>query len=183
MEFGLICRAKRVLNVKTLCTLYYSFVYPYLNYAAEVWADSTANHIVPVVRLQKKILRIINRSQKFDHTAPLFRSLKILRLEKIHFLKVALIMFKVFHKLTPLVFHDLFTRNTDVHSYNTRQRAYFHVPISKTHYMSRAISVKGVHIWNKLLENSFNYDCSFISYKISLKKYLIQNPDIIAYTW
>ena len=69
---GLICRAKRLLNVKTLCTLYYSFVYPYLNYAAEIWADSSANLLSSIVKLQKKIVRIIDHSPRYSHTMPLF---------------------------------------------------------------------------------------------------------------
>ena len=37
---GIICKARQLLNSKTLCTLYYCFVYPYLNYCVEVWGDT-----------------------------------------------------------------------------------------------------------------------------------------------
>ena len=81
-----------MLNVKTLCTLYYCVVYPYLNYAAEVWADTSATHLSAVVKLQKKAIRIINHSQRLEHTRPLFTKFNILRLEEINIYKVALIM-------------------------------------------------------------------------------------------
>ena len=176
---GVICRVRRLLNVKTLCTLYHSFVYPYLNYAAEVWADTTANHLLPVIKLQKKVIRIINHSGRYDHTRPLFTKFNILRLEEIHVYKVALIMFKVFHEETPKVFCNLFTRNVEVHD-KTRQSDLFRVPKQKTNYMQRAISVKGVTIWNKLTRK-LNNDCSLLSFKISLKKYIINNKNIVSY--
>ena len=177
---GVICRAKRLLNVKTLSTLYYCFVYPYLNYAAEVWADASAIHLSTVVKLQKKVIRIINNSQWLEHTRPLFSKLNILRLEEIHVYKVALMMFKVFHRDTPKVFSSLFTRNSDIHDYETRQMNQFHVPAARTNYMLRSVSVKGVRIWNDLSDR-INHDCSFLSFKISLKKYIINNPDFVTY--
>ena len=89
-------------------------------------------------------------------------------------------MFKVFNDDTPRVFSGLFTKNINVHDHNTRQATQFHVPIARTNYMSRAISVKGVSIWNKL-SRRVNHDCSYLSFKISLKKFIINNPDIVPY--
>ena len=177
---GVICRARHLLNVKTLCTLYYCFVYPYLSYAAEVWADTSANYLSSVIKLQKRVIRIINHSQRCEHTRPLFTKLNILRLEEIHILKISLTMFKVHHKETPLVFRNLFTRNSDVHSYATRQASHFHVPKAKTNYMQRAISVKGVNIWNNISQK-VSYNCSTLSFKIGVKKYIINNPSIVNY--
>ena len=126
------------------------------------------------------MIRIINHSDRREHTRPLFNKLYILRLEEIHLYKVALIMFKVYHNDTPRVFCNLFTRNFEVHNYGTRQATQFHVPNARTNYMKRAISVKGVCIWNKL-SRKVNNDCSFLSFKISLKKYIISNSDIVTY--
>ena len=126
--------------------MYYCFVYPYINYAAEVWADTSAMYLSTVVKLQKKAIRIMNYSQRLEHTRPLFTKFNILRLEEIHIYKVALIMFKVYHKDTPMVFSSLFTKNCDIHNYETRQLNQFHVPFARTNYMLRSISFKGVRI-------------------------------------
>ena len=40
---GILCKARKYLPKNTLITLYYSFVYPYLNYCLEVWGKSTGN--------------------------------------------------------------------------------------------------------------------------------------------
>ena len=89
-------------------------------------------------------------------------------------------MFKVYHKDTPMVFSSLFTKNCDIHNYETRQLNQFHVPFARTNYMLRSISVEGVRIWN-MLSDRINHDCSYLSFKISLKKYIINNPDLVTY--
>ena len=177
---GVICRAKRLLSVKTLCTLYYSFVYPYFNYAAEVWGGACANHLLAIIKLQKKVIRIITNSRRNEHSLPLFQKLNILRFEEINYYKIALMMFKVYHKNTPVVFSNLFVRNTDIHDHKTRQAGHFHVPYARTNYMLNAISVKGVKVWNELFVK-VNHDCSYLSFKIALKKYIINNSNIISY--
>ena len=35
-NIGIICRARKVLHKNTLVTLYYTFIYPYLNYCCTV---------------------------------------------------------------------------------------------------------------------------------------------------
>ena len=177
---GVICRARHLLNVKTLRTLYHSFVYPYINYATEVWGNAAESHLSSIVKLQKRALRIITHSPRLEHTAPLFVKLNILRIEEVHFYKVALSMFKVYHRMTPKVFSDLFVRNVEIHNYETRQMNQFHIPFARTNYMQDAISIKGGMIWNKL-DQKVNFDVSYLSFKIALKRYIISNPSIITY--
>ena len=89
-------------------------------------------------------------------------------------------MFKVYHKISPVVFGKLFIRNSDLHDYETRQANQFHVPYARTNYMLTAISVKGVNVWNEV-SMKINFDCSYLSFKMALKKYIFNNPDTIEY--
>ena len=59
---GIICKARKLLNAQTLRTLYYCFVYPYMNYCIDVWGDMCKSYLEPLVKLQKKVLRIISYS-------------------------------------------------------------------------------------------------------------------------
>ena len=81
---GILCKARKVLNVSTLLTLYNSFILPYMTYGIEVWGSANDCYINDVVTLQKKIIRIMCSKQSGDHTAPLFKSLKILPYPKLH---------------------------------------------------------------------------------------------------
>ena len=142
--------------------------------------------LMQVVKMQKKVLRIISNSQRLEHTRHLFLKFQILRLEEIHFYKIAQIMFKVHHnaatRTMPLVFCDLFSRNSDIHEHGTRQRNHLHVPFARTNNMSKAITVKGVCIWNIVLQKNINIECSLLSFKISLKKFLLNYPSIVTYS-
>ena len=80
-------------------------------------------------------------------------------------------MFKVHHRIAPTVFLDLFKFNRDIHSYMTRQKDNIHVPIARTNYMLRSISVKGARIWNKY-SDQINPDCSPLCHKIQMKRIL-----------
>ena len=83
-------------------------------------------------------------------------------------------MFKVHHNETPTVFTALFVRNNVIHNYGTRQAGQLHVPNARTNYMLNAISIKGVKVWN-LLFTKLNHDCSYVSFKIALKKYILNH--------
>ena len=179
---GIICKARRLLNNKTMLTLYYSFIYPYFNYALEVWGNTINKHLDVLIKLQKRAIRIVTSSPRLEHTEPLFRELKTLQLEKLYVFKVGLTMFKVWHCLIPESFTSLFVCNNAIHSYNTRQSLLFHVPKARTDYMKRAISNRGVHIWNYLC-SKLSTDCSYLSFKQSIKRFLLINDDMSFMLW
>ena len=49
---GVICKAKRLLPEKTLITLYYSFLYPYLHYGILAWGCTYQTLLDPIVKMQ-----------------------------------------------------------------------------------------------------------------------------------
>ena len=81
------------LNKNSLCTLYYSLVYPYLYYCACVWGLTYHSNLKRLVTLQKRAVRTISRSAFDAHTDPIFKSLKLLKFENIVSLQVAKIMY------------------------------------------------------------------------------------------
>ena len=176
---GIICKVRNILNVSTLINLYNCFVYPYINYAIEIWGDTYDCYIDPIYKLQKKTLRIITRSNVREHSSPLFEKFKLLDVERIHIYKIGLTMFKVSHKCVPNVFAQLFTHNCNIYLYDTRQSIRLHVPISRTDYLMHAVSVKGVRIWN-ILTTKINNDCSLLCFKHQLKNFLLATENITS---
>ena len=79
----ILLKARKYLNRKCLLNLYYSFIYPYLTYCVEVWGNTPDTHIDPLIKLQKKIIRIITFSPYLAHTEPLFKELNILPFPKV----------------------------------------------------------------------------------------------------
>ena len=42
---GILCRAKKFFNIKTLTDLYYSFVHPYISYCVEFWGNIYSSYL------------------------------------------------------------------------------------------------------------------------------------------
>ena len=99
--FGIISKARRLLNNDMLCTLYHCFVYHYLNYCFEVWGDTFKTHLQALVKLQKKVLRIISYSRWNSSVDHPYEHYFIMQLKKIHFHKVTLLMFHVKNLTAP----------------------------------------------------------------------------------
>ena len=79
---GILSKARNYIDKKTLKQLCYSFVYPYLIYGIEIWGNASNIHLYPIIKLQKRCIRIITFSHYLESTSPLFRTLEILNLKK-----------------------------------------------------------------------------------------------------
>jgi len=56
---GIICKARKLLNITTLILLYYAFIYPYLRYCVEVWGGALSSYKDVLIKIQKKIVRVM----------------------------------------------------------------------------------------------------------------------------
>ena len=116
-------KARRYLNKVSLKNLYYAYIYPYFTYCIEVWRSAAKCHVNSLFLLQKKIIRILTFSPyQLAHTAPIFIDLAILPFNKIFIDRIGITMFKVEYELLPKSVTQMFTKNKDIHSHNTRYR-------------------------------------------------------------
>ena len=99
-SIGIIYKASFCLPTSSLCTLYYSLVYPYLIYCISVWGSTYSSNLNRIFLLQKKVIRIMSRSSYLAHTDPLFKQLKILKLHNLYLFQVGKFMF-LFKKRPP----------------------------------------------------------------------------------
>lgn len=169
---GIIKRTRNILSASTLRTLYFSFIYPYLTYGIEAWGSMINSYILPIIKLQKKIIRIISFANYIAHTAPLFSKLKILQLDKIYQFQLCMFMFKVYHKISPNIVKDMFEQMDN--QYSTRSSGKFRVPLFHYTYLQRSLNFKGVVCWNYIAD-FVDYTCSAATYKKRLKIYLLAN--------
>ena len=78
----------------SLRMLYYSLIYPYFYYCNIVWASTYKIHnLHHLVILQKRIIRIINKSHFNAHTDNIFKDLGILEFNDIHLLQLGQFMY------------------------------------------------------------------------------------------
>ena len=84
-SIGIISRCSFFLPKLSLRMLYFSLIYPYFYYCNIVWASTYKTNLRRLVILQKRIIRIINKSHFNAHTDPIFKDLGILKFNDIHF--------------------------------------------------------------------------------------------------
>ena len=170
-SMGILYRVKNILNQKSLFTLYCSLVLPYLNYACEIWGNTYASRIQPLIILQKKIIRIVCNRKFRDHTSELFYSLNCLKLPELISLKSLCVMYKAKNNLLPTKIQKYFVVLNTVHSHNTRSssRDNFYCHAVRTKLKLFCLSVTGVNLWNKLDEN-IKQSKSLHIFKHQLKK-------------
>ena len=105
---------------------------------------------------------------------PLFLNLKLLNLSNVYALNVLLFMFKYHRGLLPSVFGNMFNTNASVHEHFTRQSNLFHSNSWRLEIVRRSVRVQGVRYWN-LMFGKIDIDCSPVTYKFHLKRFLLVN--------
>jgi hypothetical protein len=131
-----------------------------------------STHLNSLIILQKKIIRIITFSYHLAHTPPLYKSLKILPLDKLYQYSLSLFAYKLINLTVPPLLHAILTTPVNTHSHYTRTTQslptfFFRHRVSQIGlkynlsrlYNSLPVSLKDIH--------------SFALYKHKIKLFLI----------
>ena len=145
---AVLYRARPVLEQTMLRLLYCSLVLPYLSYCTEVWGIAHQNHLEPLIRLQKKAIRLVHKVGYLDHTNPLFLESKSLKLTDICKFKVGIIMYKANNHMLPGNIQSLFVER-DRH-YHLRGNHTFTKSYARTVMKERCMIHHGVKVWYEL---------------------------------
>ena len=101
-SIGIIGKSHFYLSTKSLRTLYFSLVYPYIFYCNLVWASTYKSNLVRLEILQKRVVRTIAKTDLYAHTDPIFRNLGILKFHDMHLLQLGLFMYSHQNRTLPL---------------------------------------------------------------------------------
>ena len=129
----------------SLRMLYYSLIYPYFYYCNIVWASTYKIHnLHHLVILQKRIIRIINKSHFNAHTDPIFKDLGILKFNDIHLLQLGQFMYSCKNSFLPPKFNNNFSQSNQFHSYNTRNSQAYRLPYCRANTKKFSPFFKGL---------------------------------------
>ena len=67
---NIIAKLKPHVKSQSLISIYYALVYPYLTYGRVLWGNNYEAPLSQLVRLQNKVVRIINNVPLRDHITP-----------------------------------------------------------------------------------------------------------------
>ena len=80
-------------------------------------------------------------------------------------------MYKYANNLLPPVINDMYTTNSDVHNYTTRQKHLLHVNKSNINIYSKSFANTSARIWNAM-QSEIEVNVSISKFKMSSKMYL-----------
>ena len=178
---GIMLKARNYLKRNALVNLYYSFIYPYLIYCIEAWGNAINCYLKQLYLIQKKVIRMIAFANYNTPSIDIFKNLIILPLYKLVVDRIGIMMLKYANNLLPPALHYLYTSNSDVHNYTTRQRHLLHVNKSNINTYSNSFGNTSARIWN-VVQSKIKVNISLSKFKISLKLYLQEHSLQLKYT-
>ena len=99
----IICRARKLFSKSALINLYYVFIFLYLIYCVEVWGNALSTHTQPLIKLQKKMIRIITNSYFLATSKKLYNETGILPFVTLVKYRIGLLMFKIAKLTVPIL--------------------------------------------------------------------------------
>ena len=180
---GILRKVCPLIHPSAHLTLYYSFLFPYLNYCNLVWAASYPNHLKKWCIIQKRFLRFISHSNRYAPSAPLFINYSILPIHKLNIYQICLFIHKFIYRNQdlPESFQSLFTHSFNVHSHRTRHsnNNNLSLPFSRTSHHRFSMSYRGPALWN-VLPPLLRSISSHSLFKKQLKKHLSHSWIILS---
>ena len=102
-NLGIISRAKYLLNKELLILLYNALILPYLSYCLVIWGSNYEANLKPVITAQKRAIRLISGVGRCSHTSPLFRELRLLKLDDLVKYQLLLVLHDYLFGMLPQV--------------------------------------------------------------------------------
>ena len=172
---GIINKLRHYLDFHMLKQLYYTRIYPYLNYGLASWGAAYKTRLNKICTKQNKCIRSMFFAHGREHVNPYYNLLEILKFEIIYRLKVSLFThkFKNDKSNTPAVLLNILTPSSEIHPYNTRYAANqnFFKPSVRTNYGVSTFKFSAIKIWESVPSA---LKCSpYLLFKKQYKKFLL----------
>ena len=136
-----------------MLTLYNSLVLPHLMYCNVIWGNTFPSHLNKLFIVQKQVVRIISNAPFNYHTNELFCNSKILKLNDLIDMSVAIFMFNYKMNILPEIFKNIFTTNASHHTYLTRKNKNYRSFLARTTTSQHSLRFNGPKIWNNISED------------------------------
>ena len=149
-SIGIINKLKNKLPQTTLLCLYDTLVQSHFNYCNIVWGATYPSRLNPLLKLQKRALRVITLSPFRTPSNLLFSRLNRLKINDTNTFQVGIFMYKMKHNNLPPVFKNYFRNNFNIHNHWTRSSNAVHVELAKGNIRKYCIKVIGPRIWNDI---------------------------------
>ena len=149
-RLGIIRCVKYLLPMSARMTLYNSLVVPLFDYADVIWGDKNNETIMNQLQiLQNSAANIILDRPKYSSASEALQLLEIETLAVRRKKHRLIYMYKIVNNYINFDF-NIFSRNSDVHNYNTRGNNNFRLPRARTNWEQHTVLYQAASQWNTL---------------------------------
>jgi len=162
-------------DVKILWKVYFSLIYPHLQYAILTWGKVPATYLAHLKALHNRSIRCICKISRAAHIPmlDLYHSCKIFQINQIYEYELGKFMYKIVHNCLPSFISNCYSHINERHNYPTRIATNNNLTTtsSKNFLTRRSIQYTGPRLWKNIPKDVRNK--SFLAFCPTYKKYLL----------
>ena len=164
-HIALLYQIKDFMPLDVLKSVYYAHIYSLLTYCNPIWCTTYPTYLIPLNLQLKKIVRIITNSTYLEHTKPLFKQTRLLKLNDITKLSIATFMYTNKTEMSNLL---------PSHNFGTRHRDNLRLPLHRLSKFKHSTNYLGPVIWNTIPPQIQDAP-SLNTFKNRLKKHILSS--------
>ena len=119
-ENDLLAKLRYYTSNRLLTTKYHALFESQMRYRCQIWGQTRNQRISDVIKLQKKAVKIINCSDRYTSTKPLFSEVRTLSFNEIVNLQNCLLVLNIPNNEVPEALQELFKKISDQNYHNTK---------------------------------------------------------------
>ena len=170
---GMMRRSKRVIPTAIKKMIYNSLIQSHLSYCQVIWCNAKRKVLDPLIKAQKRALRIVNNEHWLKHCDPLFASMDCLKLTDQYKVSCAKLVVKFFQDTLPPGLKDCFHEKIPVRSTRMTENRILTQQNTKDTNVQRMPKYNIAKIWNESVPNSIK-DFQEASFSFAYKNHFIQ---------
>ena len=168
----MLSRVKDYVANSILKTLYYSFIYPYLDCKIINWSSAAPTNLTCLEISNKIAVRTILSKNMREPSRLLFQQLDILPLAELIKYKQGIFMWKTDHNQLPPLNQLSYLRNKSPIFVRQNISKYI-LPSPRTSYAKRHCTYSTIRLWNNNIPENVKQSTSLTCFKRSFKKHLL----------
>ena len=146
--FGIFYHIRNKIPQQMARQLYFSTVFPHVNYAMEVYGSCALKLTQRLQSKQNQLLKVLTKKDRLFATNELHFSHKILKINDLYKTKVLCFVHACLNQNTLNMFHNYFPLLSYTHDHYTRNECDIVIPRSRTNQGSSTVKFKGASFWN-----------------------------------
>ena len=174
---GVLNRIKNQVPSTSLLTLYNSLIFSHFSYGLEAWGATSAKNLKRITGIQKKAVRIIEKSHWLAHTEPRMNNQELLKVKDQQQFQYLTMMYNMIKGVSPDVFNYQQNLNTNLSQRGLRSSVSHpdnvRLPAHSCSHNKTSFQTAAPNFWNEISEEHKRID-STKRFKKQTKSTLLQ---------